>query len=709
MAELTFTVTDGQGNKSAPFAVTIDVASGVSDNFNRSSLGPNWLSHLGNASIVAGADWGPSAAFGIHITSWTAPVGVDQFAEATVAAGVNPKMQYQVYVRRRASDAARYGFHYNFEASPPRWEIKYDGVPTSLTRIVATSSAPTPGPGSKLRLEARGSGAAVSLKGYHNGTLVCSGDDTNSDRITTAGPPGLVCRAFVGQTITYPSPVWTDFTTGALTPPLPPVPVVFVSPDATGSGDGSFDAPWTLAQMQTSVKAGDQVWLRGGTYRSSGLPAAASWVTVAANGTDTEPIRISSYPGELATFDDARHGGIEGKTWHVTGRYIELRDIHITNSDPFRTSAAQTAERPHGVMFNSPEGSLINCLIDNTGIAVGLYSAGTNAKMVGIVARDFGWTRNNSPTGYGVYGQSDSSHLIEDSLFFGGYGWNLHLYATNTVIDDITLRNVVSVDGRALTALNVATDILGTSSASLVHDLTLDRFFTYGVIPGNAVTTLTGTGLRIARSLFINGAGFDALVLAGGTQLKQMTDNRLFNRTGDRIFGVSTNASFDTPEVDRNDYRSNIPSNTFLDQGVFRNLAGWKAAHSWDAASTWTDTNGVLPDLHEVWTNPAEIGRATIAFLNGSSAASATVDLSSVLDPGEEYWLYDARNPLDGAFATGFYTGPVTVRFTDMPGRPLPVGGTFIPADHSAACPVVIVRRVGPQWVAPPLELSTPE
>lgn len=191
----------------------------IADDFNRASLGANWASHLGNASIVSNAHWGPSAFSGIHVTSWdgsTLPAA-DQFAEATVASGVDAQMQYQVYVRRRSSDTARYGWHYNFEASPsPQWEIKYDGVAAELVRVLDTDPASAPAAGSRMRIEVRGTGASITINGYHNGILICSVEEIHADRITVNGPPGLVSRAFVGQTLTYPSPVWTDFAAGTL-------------------------------------------------------------------------------------------------------------------------------------------------------------------------------------------------------------------------------------------------------------------------------------------------------------------------------------------------------------------------------------------------------------------------------------------------------------------------------------------------------------
>ncbi len=197
---------------------------GVADDFERASLGSNWTLYVGNSSttgIVASSDMGVLAFSGVHIAAWAGPaVGADQFSEARSSTGLVSNMQHQVFARRRTSDGARYALHYNPEAAnniipaSPQWEIKYDGVASAQTRLIATSSLPAPSPGDTLRLEVRGS-STVELKAYHNGILIMTATDTDANRVIS-GPPGLVFREFVGASITYPSPVWENWSAGTL-------------------------------------------------------------------------------------------------------------------------------------------------------------------------------------------------------------------------------------------------------------------------------------------------------------------------------------------------------------------------------------------------------------------------------------------------------------------------------------------------------------
>jgi hypothetical protein len=193
---------------------------GITDNFERASLGANWTVPIGNAGIVGSSDLGMLGFVGVHIVLWQGSVlDADQFAEATISTELVAQAQAQVFARRRSSDTARYAFHYNPEGDqqvpPPQWEIKYDGVPTPDVKLLATDSVTAaPVPGDRLRIEVRGS-TTVNIRGYHNGRKVIEANDSSAERIAS-GPPGLVFRAFVGATLTYPAKVFEDFAAGSL-------------------------------------------------------------------------------------------------------------------------------------------------------------------------------------------------------------------------------------------------------------------------------------------------------------------------------------------------------------------------------------------------------------------------------------------------------------------------------------------------------------
>ena len=128
-------------------ASTVAAQDPAADDFERHLLGPNWTLLLGSQAGIVN-----SRALGVANTNWCFVVWTasafraDQFSEATIASDIDPNMLTQVFVRRRTSDLARYGFHWNGDPGRSQWEIKYDGVPTIMQALapgVLSACAPS--------------------------------------------------------------------------------------------------------------------------------------------------------------------------------------------------------------------------------------------------------------------------------------------------------------------------------------------------------------------------------------------------------------------------------------------------------------------------------------------------------------------------------------------------------------------------------------
>lgn len=230
----------GSDGNAAPTRESRSDTGSVSDDFERSALGSNWSIHLGNPGIVSGSDLGLLSG-PIAILSWAAPLPADQFSEAEIADGIDPLMQRQVFVRRRAADGARYALHYNLRSGEHGWEIKYDGVPTSQTKLLATAATPSrPVAGDVIRIEAEES----SIRGYKNGQLVLQTIDRSAQKLT-AGTPGMAFP-FVSGPVPQPYPVFERWAGGALASPEPRI--------VTFSRFGSLVLSATARQVCFSVR-----------------------------------------------------------------------------------------------------------------------------------------------------------------------------------------------------------------------------------------------------------------------------------------------------------------------------------------------------------------------------------------------------------------------------------------------------------------------
>jgi hypothetical protein len=196
----------------------------VSDDFERATLGSKWEvvyptgADKAQVQILANSDLGilkGNQAF--FLIDWVGNTfSADQYCEATTAEDAPAGWAYMVYVRRRTSDGARYGFVYDNDPSQPNygdWIFKYDGVPGPQTRVFASVKATTiPKPGDTLRVEIVGH----TLKGYLNGGLVLQATDTDATKIAN-GRPGLAARLASGNaSLGVDSKVWEAFAAGDL-------------------------------------------------------------------------------------------------------------------------------------------------------------------------------------------------------------------------------------------------------------------------------------------------------------------------------------------------------------------------------------------------------------------------------------------------------------------------------------------------------------
>ena len=143
--------------------------------------------------------------------------------------------------------------------------------------------------------------------------------------------------------------------------------------------------------------------------------------------------------------------------------------------------------------------------------------------------------------------------------------------------------------------------------------------------------------------------------------------------------------------------------------GVNRSFTGWQSQTGFDAHSTYQPNAPT-----GVWTyvrpNKYEAKRANVTIFNWDQVATAFVDLSSVLSPGDTYVVRDAQNFYGPAVETGVYAGnPVAIAMTGLT-KSAPVGFAA-PAHTAPQIGTFIVLSSGtpsPDTTAPKVSISAP-
>jgi hypothetical protein len=189
----------------------------------------------------------------------------------------------------------------------------------------------------------------------------------------------------------------------------------FVAPDGKADAAGTKDAPWdidsALSGAQKAVKAGDTVWIKGGTYKHANRKGGNGY-TVKLVGAEGKPVRVCARPGERATLD----GGLQ--TWEPA-RHVWLQDLEVIVSENLtgdRTSKGSGSgnpgdlARPWGgvTIRSSGDCKYIDLDIHHNMQGMSMESSllGPNDEVYGTLIHDNGWKGSDRAHGHAIYGQN---------------------------------------------------------------------------------------------------------------------------------------------------------------------------------------------------------------------------------------------------------------------------------------------------------------
>lgn len=396
---------------------------------------------------------------------------------------------------------------------------------------------------------------------------------------------------------------------------------LYTAPNGRSTNNGSISSPWDLQTAFSKASPGDTVWLRGGTYSGR--------YNCYASGTPTAPIIFRQYPGEHAVIatGPTQMGAITMQCHDVW-----LWGFEIYFTDPNRVSS-QTGSFPTDInrgpgIEGAPDGSrckLINMVIhDDFNTFIGNQAA--QFEIYGSLFYFDGWDASDRGHGHAIYSQNNPSlgtKTILDNILFDSFAEGLHIYSSNAYMSNYDIEgNVVFNAGEPSATTGYTTNIIVGGSSVQPSNVTLIDNYTYDSPTSSQPKQNDGRGAWLGST-----DGCSNFVVKGNFFVDQ-TGNALRLEpgcnpamTGNTIFGSLS--GFTSAQYPNNSYFTSKPTG----ENIF-----------------------VRP-------NQFESGRANIIVYNWDQKPSVSVDVSSVLKPGDNYEVRDAQNFYGPPVAQGTYAG----------------------------------------------------
>ncbi len=229
--------------------------------------------------------------------------------------------------------------------------------------------------------------------------------------------------------------------------------VFYVSTAGNDENNGDLNSPWNTWQKGfSSLKAGDTLYIRGGTYFSTGLPGGGYFQSVYISGklgTKEKPFKVFAYPGETPVLDLSNLTGnnrrfginlVNCSHWHLKGLTVQnLRAYSPSLNTGFRNNNCRNitfemciSRKNDGAGFAQSDGgdgnNYINCdAHDNydplNGGEAGdgfIFGLNLDQSVITICRGCRSW--NNSDDGFDTYGNEGTIKYYSCWAFDNGYG-----------------------------------------------------------------------------------------------------------------------------------------------------------------------------------------------------------------------------------------------------------------------------------------------
>jgi len=212
----------------------------------------------------------------------------------------------------------------------------------------------------------------------------------------------------------------------------------YVAPNGTAGGNGGQASPWdlqTALNHPSTVKPGDTIWLRGGTYNGLFI----SYL----DGSAQSPIIVRQYPGERAILRGSPITN-QTETLRMWGTYTWFWGFEVTAGGTDRVSS-QVGPFPTDIDFaggtstgppNTNGGSgckMINLIIHDCAGGIGAGMTSEDLEVSGCLVFFNGWDGlADRGHGHGCYAQNNTgTKLFRDNIFFANFSNGTQAYGSD--------------------------------------------------------------------------------------------------------------------------------------------------------------------------------------------------------------------------------------------------------------------------------------
>ena len=409
----------------------------------------------------------------------------------------------------------------------------------------------------------------------------------------------------------------------------------FVSPSATGTGNGSLTNPYTLSQAFANAQAGDVVGILPGNYTATALTTGHPGTVnnrIVFTGTDPNNKPIITNSGGASAFIRIYHD------------YITLKDLHLINNDDKFTIESWEDGGKRGLIldgldsyWNYDSGSRsedhirLNNFVDGIIRNCTLVGSGSNLINIQVAPQGLGrcsnWIIENNEISTSPY-----HHAIN---IFPSTGWNNPAFIDSFIIRNNYIHDITdgqsAIYARYIRAFKIYNNIFVnpsgnalvisplTASPVILHD-GLDGSFDNNTIimnSGTGVLNFSANNINVRNNIFYGaGSGFSYM------QFRQYGSSG----TGDPI---------NSQVINNNLYYSVTGNNSWDWAGnSYSTISAWRSGSSQDAQGL--QGNPLFTNVTSDWTlqstSPSINAGATLSYFStdfNGSVRTGTWDIGA--------------------------------------------------------------------------------